>query len=150
MRVLLAYTFGVVAVGSTLSFGEQASTAAATRAAPSSSACARGGQPVAPMTARTGQNQTLRSSFLFVRLPDQQVWVGFRNVLEVNGRRVASGARGRAAIEKPGESSLDRWRRLSEESARYLAQSGERLSCVARYSNDIRTEVTAPVRPGEP
>lgn len=226
-------------------------------------------QPAAPMTARTGLRQTLRSSFLFVRLPDEQAWVGFRDVLEVNGRRVASDARGRAPIEKPGESSLDRWRRLSEESARYnigsitrtlnvptfallvlhpengkrfsftaatggqpaasgacdvafqetasptivrsvvgadmptsgtfrldaaagrvtqseliagstsagvalkatvlydydkrlklwlpremreeyLAQSGERLTCVARYSNYMRTEVTATVRPGEP
>jgi hypothetical protein len=76
-------------------------------------------QPAAPMTARTGLRQTLRSSFLFVRLPAEQAWVGFRDVLEVNGRRVASDARGRAPIEKPGESSLDRWRRLSEESARY-------------------------------
>jgi hypothetical protein len=221
------------------------------------------------MTTRTALRQTLRSSFLFVRLPDEQAWVGFRDVLEVNGRRVASDARGRAPIEKPGESSLDRWRRLSEESARYnigsitrtlnvptfallvlhpengerfsftpatsdqpaatgmcdvafqetasptivrsgvgadmptsgtfrldaatgrvarseliagstaagvavkatvlydfdkrlqlwlpremreeyLAQSGERLTCVARYSNYMRTEVTVTVRPGEP
>jgi hypothetical protein len=226
-------------------------------------------RPAAPMTVRAGQRQTLRSSFLFVRLPDEQAWIGFRDVLEVNGRRVGSGARGSAPIEKPGESSLDRWRRLSEESARYnigsitrtlnvptfallvlhpdnperfaftpatgdptpapgtcevafqevasptivrsgvggdmptsgtfrldaatgrvarseliagsssagvalratvlydydkrlqlwlpremreeyLAQSGERLNCVARYSNYMRTEVTATVRPGEP
>ena len=226
-------------------------------------------QPAAPMTARIGLRQTLRSSFLFVRFPDEQAWVGFRDVLEVNGRRVAGEAGGRTTIERPGENSLDRWRRLSEESARYnigsitrtlnvptfallvlhpengerfsftpatgdqpaasgtcdvafqetgsptivrsglgadmptsgtfrldaatgrvarseliagsstagvalrasvlydydkrlqvwlpremreeyLAQSGERLNCVARYTNYLRTEVTATVRPGEP
>jgi hypothetical protein len=323
MRALLAHTFGVVAVSSTLSLGEQPPAAPGTRnpAAPPSSACADTRavvahavtyvthfgqalgsvvatedyrqeligvaepekftpppititpgiqvQPAAPMTVKTGLRQTLRSSFLFVRFPDEQAWVGFRDVLEVNGRRVASDAKGRTPIEKPGESSLDRWRRLSEDSARYnigsitrtlnvptfallvlhpengerfsftpstgdhpgaagtcdvafqetasptivrsgvgadmptsgtfrvdpatgrvarseliagsasagvaikatvlydydkrlqlwlpremreeyVAQSGERLNCVARYSNYMRTEVTATVRPGEP
>jgi hypothetical protein len=226
-------------------------------------------RPATPLSTRTGLRQTLRSSFLFVRLPDEQLWVGFRDVLEVNGRSIGGNVGSRTPIEKPGESSLDRWRRLSEESARYnigsitrtlnvptfallvlhpengkrfsftaatggqpaasgacdvafqetasptivrsvvgadmptsgtfrldaaagrvtqseliagstsagvalkatvlydydkrlklwlpremreeyLAQSGERLTCVARYSNYMRTEVTATVRPGEP
>jgi hypothetical protein len=76
-------------------------------------------QPAAPMTAQTGLRQTLRSSFLFVQLPDEQGWVGFRDVLEVNGKRVGADAKSRTPLDKPGESSLDRWRRLSEESARY-------------------------------
>jgi hypothetical protein len=76
-------------------------------------------RPATPLSTRTGLRQTLRSSFLFVRLPDEQLWVGFRDVLEVNGRSIGGNVGSRTPIEKPGESSLDRWRRLSEESARY-------------------------------
>jgi hypothetical protein len=37
----------------------------------------------------------------------------------VNGKTVGHDARGRTPLEAAGESALDRWRRLSEESARY-------------------------------
>jgi len=76
-------------------------------------------QPAAPMTARTSTSQRLRSSFLFVQLTDAPGWVGFREVLEVNGKRVGPDQRSGISLEAPGESALDRWRRLSEESARY-------------------------------
>ena len=71
------------------------------------------------MTVRTSTSQRLRSSFLFVQLTDGPGWVGFREVLEVNGKRVGPDQRSGTALEAPGESALDRWRRLSEESARY-------------------------------
>lgn len=75
-------------------------------------------QPAAPLTTRPSARQTLRSSFLFVQL-SAEGWVGFRDVLEVNGKRVNVDGRSRRPLEVAGETSPDRWRRLSEESARY-------------------------------
>lgn len=73
-------------------------------------------QPAAPMTKRTGEVRTLKSSFLFVRLPAEETWVGFRDVDKVNGKTV--GGR-KAPLEVNGETSLERWKRLSDDSARY-------------------------------
>ncbi|MDH4063250.1 MAG: hypothetical protein OEW19_02535 [Acidobacteriota bacterium] len=70
-----------------------------------------------PMGARAVAR--LRSSFLFIQIPDGPGWVRFREVLEANGRLVAADALTRPALEQADESGLDRWRRLSEESARY-------------------------------
>lgn len=42
-------------------------------------------QPAVPMTTRPSVRQTLRSSFLFVQL-SAEGWVGFRDVLEMNGK----------------------------------------------------------------
>lgn len=74
-------------------------------------------QPAAPMTKRDVVRQTLRSSFLFVRLPAEEAWLGFRDVQQVNGKRVRHAAP--APLEVTGETAGDRWRRLSAESARY-------------------------------
>jgi hypothetical protein len=91
-------------------------------------------QPATPMTTRPALRQTLRSSFLFVQLPDDQGWVGFRDVLEVNGKRVGPDGRNRTELEVAGESSLDRWRRLSAESARYNIGSIERTLNVPTFA----------------
>lgn len=76
-------------------------------------------QPATPMTSRTSVTHRLRSSFLFVQLADGPGWVGFREVLEANGTRVGPGEQDSKVLDAPGESTLDRWRRLSEESARH-------------------------------
>jgi len=89
-------------------------------------------QPAAPMTTRPSVRQTLHSSFLFVQL-SAEGWVGFRDVLEVNGKRVKVDARSRP-IEVAGESSPDRWRRLSEESARYNIGSISRTVNVPTFA----------------
>ncbi len=74
--------------------------------------------PSAPMTKRSGERRTLESSFLFVRLPAEETWLGFRDVQKVNGRRVGD-ASARTPLAVAGETSLERWRRLSADSARY-------------------------------
>jgi hypothetical protein len=91
-------------------------------------------QPAAPMTARPSARQRLRSSFLFVQLTDGPGWVGFREVLEVNGKRVGQDQRSGTALDVPGESTLDRWRRLSEESARYNIGSIRRTLNVPTFA----------------
>jgi hypothetical protein len=91
-------------------------------------------QPAAPMTARTAETQRLRSSFLFVQLTDGPGWIGFRQVLEVNGKRVGQDRQGGTRLDVPGESTLDRWRRLSEESARYNIGSIRRTLNVPTFA----------------
>ena len=90
-------------------------------------------QPAAPMTNRPSVRQTLRSSFLFVQL-SAEGWVGFRDVLEVNGKRVNVDGRSRSPLDVAGESSPDRWRRLSEESARYNIGSIRRTVNVPTFA----------------
>ena len=70
-----------------------------------------------PGTERTVAVRRLRASFLFLRTPSDGAWLGFRDVTHVNGRRVDAARR--AALDVPGEPALARWRRLSEESARF-------------------------------
>jgi hypothetical protein len=90
-------------------------------------------QPATPMTTRPSLKQSLRSAFLFVRLSSDEGWVGFRDVLEVNGKRVGD-ARPRTPLEVVGEASLERWRRLSEESARYNIGSIQRTLNVPTFA----------------
>ncbi len=89
-------------------------------------------QPAAPLGSRTSQAQSLRASFLFVQLPGNEGWIGFRDVLEVNGKRVDS--RTKTQLEIAGESALDKWRRLSEESARYNLGSITRTANVPTFA----------------
>lgn len=70
-----------------------------------------------PGAERTVAVRRLRASFLFLRMPSDGAWIGFRDVTHVNGRRVAPARR--AALDVPGESPPARWQRLSDESARY-------------------------------
>ncbi|MDH4065220.1 MAG: hypothetical protein OEW19_12535 [Acidobacteriota bacterium] len=76
-------------------------------------------QPAAPMSKRPRVTSRLRSSFLFIQIPDGPGWVGFRDVHEANGRRVTADVSTQPPLERPDESGLERWRRLSEQSARY-------------------------------
>jgi hypothetical protein len=85
------------------------------------------------MTSRPSLKQSLRSSFLFVRLTSDEGWIGFRDVLEVNGKRVGE-ARARTPLEVVGEGDLERWRRLSEESARYNIGSMRRTLNVPTFA----------------
>lgn len=88
-------------------------------------------QPAAPMTKRTGEVRTLKSSFLFVRLPAEETWVGFRDVDKVNGKTVGGK---KAPLEVNGETSLDRWKRLSDDSARYNVGSITRTLNVPTFA----------------
>lgn len=88
-------------------------------------------QPAAPMTKRTGEVRTLKSSFLFVRLPAEETWVGFRDVDKVNGKAVGGK---KAPLEVNGETSLDRWKRLSDDSARYNVGSITRTLNVPTFA----------------
>lgn len=112
--------------------------------------------PAAPMTKRNSEVQTLRSSFLFVRLPAEETWVGFRDVEQVNGRRVGD-ALGRAPLDVAGESSIDRWKRLSQNSARYNIGTITRTINVPTFalivlhaSNTSRFAFTAGADPSVP
>lgn len=86
-----------------------------------------------PLAERPSATHTIQSEFLFVRLPDDdQTWLGFRDVQRVNGRRVDAARR--AAIDVPGETGLDRWQRLSEESARYNIGAPARTTNVPTFA----------------
>jgi hypothetical protein len=89
--------------------------------------------PAPPMTKRSGERRSLKSSFLFVMLPAETAWVGFRDVQQVNGKRVGD-ARSRVPLAVQGETSLDRWRRLSEDSARYNVGSITRTLNVPTFA----------------
>lgn len=112
--------------------------------------------PAAPLTRRSTEVQTLRSSFLYVRLPVEETWVGFRDVQQVNGRRVGD-ARSRAPLDVAGETSSDRWRRLSQDSARYNIGTITRTLNVPTFalivlhaSNTSRFAFTAAADPSVP
>jgi hypothetical protein len=112
--------------------------------------------PAAPMTRRHTEVQTLRSSFLFVRLPAEETWVGFRDVERVNGRRVGD-ARSPAPLDGAAETSIDRWRRLSQDSARHNIGTITRTLNVPTFalivlhaSNTSRFAFTASADPSVP
>jgi hypothetical protein len=106
-----------------------------------------------PVTERSSAQQALRAEFLFVRLAaDDQIWLGFRDVQRVNGRRVDAARR--AALDVPGESALDRWKRLSAESARYNIGGTARTINVPTFAlvvlharNRIRFSFTSTAEP---
>ena len=73
----------------------------------------------------------LESEFGIVRVPDHPQWLGFRDVLKVNGKVVAGRERRLGALfEHPDASALEQARRIALESARF------NLGRVARTIND--------------
>jgi hypothetical protein len=77
-------------------------------------------QRVLDKEGRTRQERRLRSDFLLVRFPDEDDWVGFRDVFEVDGRPVRDRQRRleRLFLEGSPESHA-KFMRLTRESARY-------------------------------
>jgi hypothetical protein len=63
----------------------------------------------------------LRSEFVLLRLPtDDNRWIGARDVIEVDGRKLADRAgRLTALLKLPFGAAADQWRALEEESARF-------------------------------
>lgn len=77
----------------------------------------------------------LVSEFLLMRVDDDGRWVGFRDVVEVNGRRLeARGDRLAALFVGGGPGALAQARRISEESARYNLGATDRTFNVPTYS----------------
>ncbi len=81
---------------------------------------------VAPSSFRSGfnfqyQERRLLSDYMMVHLPSEgDQWMGFRAVIEVDGSPVRDRLeRLQEILEGPVEAAVGRWRRLSEESARY-------------------------------
>ena len=66
-----------------------------------------------------GEERKLQSNFLFVRLRGEEAWVGFRDVLKVNGKGVELSADRGGRLDEFDETALEQWRRLGEASARY-------------------------------
>ena len=70
---------------------------------------------------REYHEQRTKSDFLMLRLPttDNQ-WVGFRVVVEVNGREVRDRMdRVQDVLTRPTESAIEQWRAMADESARF-------------------------------
>ena len=67
------------------------------------------------------QERRLLSDFMMVRLPSEgDQWMGFRAVVEVDGRAVRDRVeRLQELLEGSEEEAIERWRKLSEESARF-------------------------------
>jgi hypothetical protein len=63
--------------------------------------------------------RTLRSNFLVVRLRGEDGWIGFRDVLMVNGEPVESNTDRGGRLDEFNETALEQWRRLGEASARH-------------------------------
>lgn len=65
-------------------------------------------------------SRTLISELLMVRLPGEAGWISFRDVLEVDGRRVGDRERRLVdLLQKPNPSAVQQARQLAAESARY-------------------------------
>jgi formylglycine-generating enzyme required for sulfatase activity len=80
----------------------------------------RGGGPVAQMTPPASQRRELVSDFLLVKLPDTDEWLPFRDVFEVDSRRVRDREdRLSKLFLQPAPTALDQARRIMDESARY-------------------------------
>ena len=76
----------------------------------------------------------LVSEFLLMRVDDSQ-WVGFRDVVEINGRQLeARGDRLASLFVGGGPGALAQARRISEESARYNLGATDRTFNVPTYS----------------
>ena len=65
--------------------------------------------------------QRTKSDFLMLRLPTaENQWVGFRVVVEVNGREVRDRMdRVQDVLTRPTESAIEQWRAMADESARF-------------------------------
>lgn len=66
-----------------------------------------------------GARRTLISDFAIVHADAIHAWLGFRDVLEVDGRRVADREDRLARVLMASEGRFDEARRISDESARY-------------------------------
>lgn len=73
------------------------------------------------VTRREYEERQTKSDFLMLRLPSaNDQWVGFRVVVEVDGREVRDRMnRLQEVLTGPNESALEQWRALAEESARF-------------------------------
>jgi hypothetical protein len=66
------------------------------------------------------ETRTTISEYLMVQLPDEEHWVSFRDVVEVDGKPVRDRDERLARLFlKPGKGSLDQARKLLRESSRY-------------------------------
>lgn len=67
------------------------------------------------------QERQMVSDYMMVRLPSEgEPWIGFRSIVSVDGRAVRDRVeRLQGLLEGSMEEAVDRWRKLSEESARY-------------------------------
>lgn len=71
-------------------------------------------------TSRALTSRHTKAEFAFIEVPDEHDWIAVRNVVEVNGRRVADRRGGIEAILRgPTSDRRFRVRALAEESARY-------------------------------
>ena len=77
----------------------------------------------------------LVSEFLLTRLNDDGQWVGFRDIVELNGRKLEDrGNRLAALFTDGGASAMAQVRRITEESARYNLGATRRTFNVPTYS----------------
>ena len=77
----------------------------------------------------------LVSEFLLTRLNDDGQWVGFRDIVELNGRRLENRGNRLAALFADGRASaMAQVRRITEESARYNLGATRRTFNVPTYS----------------
>lgn len=74
----------------------------------------------APMRLES-QDREMVSDYMMVRLPDEgEQWVGFRAIVEVDGRAIPNRVeRLQELFTGSAEEAIDRWREISNESARY-------------------------------
>lgn len=78
-----------------------------------------------------GEHVQLESEFGIVRVPDNPQWLGFRDVMKVNGHALEGHERRLSALfEKPNANAIAQARRIALESARY------NIGPVARTIND--------------
>lgn len=76
------------------------------------------------------QERRLLSDYMMIRLPSEEQWVGFRAVIEVDGKPVRDRLeRLQDVLTGPVEETVERWKKLSKESARY------NIGGVARTTN---------------
>ena len=77
----------------------------------------------------------LVSEFLLTRLDDDGQWVGFRDIVELNGRKLENrGNRLAALFADGGAGAMAQVRRITEESARYNLGATRRTFNVPTYS----------------
>jgi hypothetical protein len=75
-------------------------------------------QPPSTAASRVRATRRVRASFLFVRQGDDR-WLGFRDVIQVDGRAVGAADRPWPGQSVVDASALDAWRRASEEGERF-------------------------------
>ena len=83
----------------------------------------------------TASHSQLVSEFLLMRVEEEGQWVGFRDVVELNGRPLEDrGNRLASLFLDGGSTALAQARRISEESARYNLGATDRTFNVPTYS----------------